>query len=37
MPECRHSLEYWQGERTASCVYCGKRFEILLRTKVGER
>ena len=34
MPECRHWIEYYEGDTHGACIYCFKRFEIRFRQKV---
>ena len=33
MAECRHLIEYWEGDVDGACKFCGKRFEIDFRKK----
>ena len=34
MAECRHWIEYWEGDTHGACIYCFKRFEIRFRQRV---
>ena len=33
--ECRHLIEYWEGDTYGTCQYCGQRFNIMHRKKGG--